>query len=104
MSSPPLRPPVTSSDSSSLFHALQINEGYESNLGEPLRKVAEDVRKEYLPLVEEWKQKEAQARKFGDEVSAQLKKEAAVSVSFTIIWSGDVSEEELRTPSSSSST
>jgi len=62
------------------FDTFQINEGYESNLGEPLRKVAEDVRKEWLPRVEEWKQKEAEARRFGDEVAAKLEKEAAVSL------------------------
>ncbi|KAL7417969.1 P-loop containing nucleoside triphosphate hydrolase protein [Mrakia frigida] len=62
---------------SQLALANMINQGYESNLGEPLRKVAEDVAKEWRPQVEEWKQKEADARKFGNEVAVKLEKEAA---------------------------
>ena len=56
-----------------------IIEGYERELGAPLRKVAEDVEKEWQPKVDEWKRKEAEARQFGNEVSVKYEKEKDVS-------------------------
>lgn len=53
--------------------------------------------KEWRPQVEEWKQKEADARKFGNEVAVKLEKEAAVSFpvfSFVAIRDGRVVGED----------
>ena len=58
-----------------------INDGYEANLGAPMRKVAEDVEKEWQPKVDEWRRKEEEARLFAVEISRKLEREMAVSPS-----------------------
>ncbi|CDZ98549.1 Kinesin-like protein [Phaffia rhodozyma] len=82
-----LRPPISSdapeSEKDKLICQLQsqvnlykvINEGYEANLGAPLRKVAEDVAREYQPKLDELKRREEEAIRFGDELQRKLEKE-----------------------------
>lgn len=85
---PPLPLGAPESDKDKLIAQLQaqvnlykmINEGYEANLGAPMRKVAEDVEKEWQPKVDEWKHKEATARNFAVEISRKLEREMAVGL------------------------
>lgn len=86
-SRPPLPANAPESEKDKLIAQLQgqvnlykmINEGYEANLGAPMRKVAEDVEKEWQPKVDKWKRKEEEARLFAVEISKKLEKEMAVS-------------------------
>jgi centromeric protein E len=52
--------------------------GYEENLGEPLRKVKEDVEKEWSEKLEEEKEKSEKSERWADEVVKALEKEKKV--------------------------
>ena len=52
--------------------------GYEENLGEPLRKVKEDVEKEWIEKVEEEKKARERSEKWAEELVKALEKEKKV--------------------------
>lgn len=52
--------------------------GYEDNLGEPLRKVKEDVEKEWAQKLEEEKKKSEKSERWAEEVVKALEKEKKV--------------------------
>lgn len=54
--------------------------GYEENLGEPLRKVKEDVEKEWVEKVEEERKERERSEKWAEELVKALEKEKKVGV------------------------
>ena len=58
--------------------------GYEENLGEPLRKVKEDVEKEWSEKLDEEKKKSEQNEKWAEEVVKALEKEKKVGLQFLL--------------------
>ena len=80
---PPLPPTASENEKDSLIasQAKTIREleivvrGYEDNLGEPLRKVKEDVENEWIDKVEEEKRKREEKERWAEELVTQLDRE-----------------------------
>jgi len=68
--------------------------GYEENLGEPLRKVKEDVEKEWADRLEDEQKKTAKSEKWAEELVKALEKEKKVrfSIEMTISQADDFLE------------